>query len=256
MIPPLVFWSLIYIAYSVFVVGDNNILFFDLVKKIIRNLLHGSKFHLWFVYTLLGLYLFIPILRKWVKQAHKKEFHYFLILWFATTLYAIPALKLYLPNLELVNFSGYLGYLVLGYYLSKLKIKNKILPSLCIVIGVAITFFGTYYSTKTNGDFEQYFYGYLSPNVMLSAIGIFLLFKSISFKSNIAEKVSSFISNHSFGIYLVHVLVLSVMSTYGIDWKFMHPIFSIPITKAICLLISSLIIYLLRKIKYADYISG
>ena len=255
-IPPLIFWSLVYIFYGVFVVSESNIVLFDLLKKIIRNLLNGSKYHLWFVYTLLGLYLFVPILRKWIKHATKTDIHYFLIIWLATTVYSIPYFKMYLPDIYLVNFSGYIGYLVLGYYLAKKEIKNKFVPLACILIGIGITFFGTYYLTKINGVFSSDFYGYLSLNVILSATGVFLLFKNLKIKNQNIEKAFSFFSKHSFGIYLVHVLVLILLNNIGINWKFMNPIVSIPVTAGICFLLSGLIIYLLRKIKYVEYISG
>jgi len=78
-IPPLVFWSIIYILYDYFFVDKETLSKIEFVKNIVKKLFFGSKYHLWFVYSLLGLYLFIPILRKWIKNASKKEIQYFLI---------------------------------------------------------------------------------------------------------------------------------------------------------------------------------
>ncbi|WP_417888211.1 acyltransferase [Zunongwangia sp.] len=255
-IPPLIFWSVIYLIYDKFLVGEKSYTIISSIKMIIRNLFYGAKFHLWFVYTLLGLYLFIPILRKWIKHSNNKEILYFLIIWFFTIIYSLPYLKTYLPNIPLTNFSGYIGYLVLGYYLSNFTLRNKYIPIIYAIVGMGITIYGTYYLTNQKNEFSGYFYGYLTPNVLLSSIGIFLILKNLKIKSNKIKRVILFISNESFGIYLVHVLTLTLLSKVGINWQFTNPIMSIPITTLICILISTLIIYLIRKIKYGNYISG
>lgn len=42
---------------------------------------------LWFVYTLIGLYLLIPIISPWLRNASKGEVELYLGLWFMTLLY-------------------------------------------------------------------------------------------------------------------------------------------------------------------------
>ncbi|WP_034057491.1 acyltransferase [Lacinutrix jangbogonensis] len=255
-IPPLLFWSLIYISYDYIILGENSYSLIDTIKLIIRKIFYGSKFHLWFVYTLLGLYLFIPILRKWIKNSNENEILYFLVIWFATILYSIPHFKMYFPKIPLTNFTGYIGYLVLGYYLSNFKLKYKYTPIIFIILGITITIYGTYYITQNKGEFAGYFYGYLTPNVALSSIGIFLTLKNISIKNKMIKAIISFLNNHSFGIYLAHILILTLINKLGISWEFTTPVISIPITSLICISLSSLTIFLLRKIKYGHYISG
>jgi len=255
-IPPLIFWSLIYIFYDYILVGEKYFTLIEFIKMVIKNLFYGSKFHLWFIYTLLGLYLFIPILRKWIKNSGNKEIVYFLIIWVLTIIYSIPHFNIYLPKVPLTNFTGYIGYFVLGYFLSNLTIKNKYVPIMFILIGMSITIYGTYYLTLKNNEYSEYFYGYLTPNVLLSSMGIFLLFKNFVIKNKRIRKVILFFSKHSFGIYLVHVFILALLNSVGINWKLTDTIISIPITAVICFLLSSLIIYLLRKVRYGTYISG
>ena len=57
-IPPFIFWSLVYIIVDTFILGDQAYSIFEIFKLIAVNLIIGSKFHLWFIYTLLGIYLF------------------------------------------------------------------------------------------------------------------------------------------------------------------------------------------------------
>ena len=74
LIPPCLFWSFI---YSIFRVSLNiyngiNLNLCEIFKLIFKNIYFGSEFHLWFVYTLIGLYLFIPIINQWAKNANSK----------------------------------------------------------------------------------------------------------------------------------------------------------------------------------------
>lgn len=255
-IPPLFFWSLVYIFYDYVLVGNESFTLVEFTKIIIKNIFFGSKYHLWFVYTLLGLYLFIPILRKWIKNSSNNEILYFLLIWFATIIYTTPRLNEYLPTIPLTNFEGYIGYLVLGYYLSNLNLKNKIIPILFLVIGITITIYGTYYLSNKNNQFSGYLYGYLTPNVLFSSIGVFLVLKNCIVKNKKIERAIVFLSDQSYGIYLVHVLILALLNEIGLNWTIANPIISIPLVSVICLLISSIVIYLFRKIKFGNYFSG
>ncbi len=255
-IPPLIFWSLIYIFYDYILTGDKSFTFIDFIKLIIKNILYKSQFHLWFVYSLLGLYLFIPILRKWIKNSSNNEILYFLGIWLATIIYKLPYFNTYLPNIPLTNFTGFVGYLVLGYYLSTIKIRNRYIPFLFIIIGTGVTIYGTYYLTYEKNEFYEYLYGYLTPNVLLSSIGIFLIAKNFKLKNKRIKNSIVFLSDQSFGIYLAHILILTLLNKIGLNWQFTSPIISIPLISVVCFSLSSLTIYLLRKIKYGNYISG
>lgn len=255
-IPPLIFWSLIYIVYTIFDSNKTFSSFLDLSLFVLLKLFKGSQFHLWFIYTLLGLYLLVPILRKWIKNASKNEILYFLLIWICTIIYAIPHLNDYLPKINLMNFSGYLGYMVLGYYLSNMKSFKKSKSFLLYSIGVIVTILGTYYLTSKNGAFNSTFYGYLTPNVLLSSTGIFLLIKEIHITSSIVKLMVSKISKYSYGIYLVHILVLELLLKLGLNWQITNPVISIPVIAILTILISWLIIYLGNKIKFLSRLVG
>lgn len=254
--PPFIFWSLIYILYNSFVVGNGSFEFIAFIKNVVLNLLHGSEYHLWFVYTLIGLYLLTPILRPWIKSATKNELRYFLIIWLITILYGIPELTNYLPTNAIENFSGYIGYFVLGYYLSKHVSLNKYILILCFFLGVLLTILLTYKASSAIHNFDGFYYNYLTFNVILCSISIFLFIKQVKIKSESVKNVLSLISKYSFGIYLSHVLILNLLKRIGLSWDFIHPIISIPIIVLLCLSISTLIIYLGNKVKYLNFYIG
>ena len=49
-------------------------------------LLGRTHFHLWFLYMIMGLYLFSPILRRFISAASRRDLEYFLVLYFIFTL--------------------------------------------------------------------------------------------------------------------------------------------------------------------------
>lgn len=257
---PFLFWSLIYLCY------DLSILI--LVKKVsidtvglayfLDKIKHGSWFHLWYVYMIIGIYLFIPIIGRWVRSASQKEILYFLIIWFFTTFLNWPFLSLLKTDLDLSYFSGYIGYLVLGYYLSEFTVDYKLrYLVLTFFTGTVITIFGTYFLTQFNGVIVDSFYNYLTPNVLLSSISVFLITNKILISNHNIKIVRHFICKYSFGIYLIHILVLIVLKKLGIDGEFLNPLFGIPFTTVICLSFSAIIIFLInRYIPFGKYVSG
>jgi surface polysaccharide O-acyltransferase-like enzyme len=259
---PFLFWSAVYITFAWFFKGikHQGLDASQVMQWVFSLLQKGAAYHLWYIYMILGLYLFIPIIGKWVRQASEKELFYFLGIWFFTLCINYPFLAAYKINIELSYFTGFLGYLVLGYYAATKKFDPatpiKKIGLAMFLIGSAITIFGNYFAALYHGKYVSTFYAYLSPNVFLASFGFLLYIKHCTLSNRIIISLRDFISTYSFGIYLVHVLVLSSLSRCDIHWKFVHPFVGIPVTSVACLLISASIIYLLHKIPLGKYIAG
>jgi surface polysaccharide O-acyltransferase-like enzyme len=261
---PFLFWSFIYamVALRDKILAGDVMSFLETIKwlaNLLRN--NGISFHLWYIYMIIGIYLFIPIISKWVQNATEKEILYFILIWIFTLFINQPILSEFRINIDLTYFSGFLGYLVLGYYLSiksftYSKKMINLFSILLIVIGVSITIFGTYFLSLQNNSFQEYFYNYTNLNVLVASVGVFLFFKNLEISNLLVLRISTFISKYSYGIYLVHILVLRFMGTMKINYNFINPIFAIPFATLICLLISTLIIYCINKLPYGKYISG
>jgi surface polysaccharide O-acyltransferase-like enzyme len=258
---PFLFWSIVYIIFTYYVKLSPNheMSTLEIITWSLDLLRSGTSPHLWYIYMIIGIYLITPIISKWAQNCKENEIIYFLIIWLAALILNQPILERYITDIDVSYFSDFIGYLVLGYYLSVKTFKYS-KPTinraaiLLILIGVIITIAGTYYLTNRDGKFNQYFYGYMTLNTVMVSAGIFLFFKN----SNNAKssKIIDFISKYSYGIYLVHVLVLFYLSKIGIDFSFMNPIFSIPLVTLLCLALSTLIIYGINKLPYGNYISG
>ena len=81
--------------------------------------------HFWFMYPLISLYLFIPVISPWLEKVSAKEERFFIGLFLIST--CIPFLNRWFGEVwgqcfwneyhMLWYFSGYLGYLVLAQYI-------------------------------------------------------------------------------------------------------------------------------------------
>ncbi|BFM43383.1 acyltransferase family protein [Flavobacterium sp. CFS9] len=260
---PFLFWSLFYVLLTVrseFLLESEKA-FVDIFKRAFILIIGGSSFHLWYIYMVIGIYLFIPILSKWIQNANEKEILYFLAIWIFALMINQPIFSKFRINVDLTYFTGFLGYLVLGYYLSVKSFQYdarrlKQISVLLLSFGAIITIFGTYFLSISEDRFNEYFYGYLTFNVMIVSIGLFIYFKNSKISNPTLIRVINFINKYSYGIYLVHILVLRFLVFSGIDYDFINPILAIPITTLLCLVISSFIIYGVNKLPYGEYISG
>lgn len=157
---------------------------------------------------------------------------------------------------------GYIGYFVLGYVLNKSSINRKITKYIYIVAIFSIMFipFGTYILTKHNkGTLDSYFYEYTNPMILVISIAIFILVKNIDWDKILSQrrillKTIINISNNSFGIYLIHPLVMGILVLPNLRFTIFNekfnPLYRIPIMDFTVFIISYFIIKLLQKLRY------
>ena len=82
--------------------------------------------------------------------------------------------------------------------------------------------------SKSDGRLNLKVYSYFSINTIIQAVAIFVLIKGIVTENNFLSKICSIISDYSYGIYLVHIIIIGVLFRNGIYWSFAHPIVSLP----------------------------
>ncbi len=258
---PFLFWSIIYIAFEINSRATNRYVPFSEISETAFTMLRtGSAYHMWYIYVIIGLYLFIPILGKWIRNATENEILYFLGIWFIVVLFNQPYISVFnlRPNVDLTYFSGFIGYLVLGYYLNTKKFKNtqkvNLVGLLLFLVGNFVTIYGYYYTCR-GGVTNNMFYDYLAPNVIAVAIGTFLLFKNYDFKSK-TSKIVAFLSKYSYGIYLVHILILSEFAKRNWYFHYENPLYNIPLNVLLCLCGSTLVIYILNRIPIIKKMAG
>ena len=174
---------------------------------------------MWYIYVLIGLYLYMPVFSAWVEKASEKAKLWFLVAWGVSTLlpYYYQFVSPYIWGgcswnsfNMLYYFAGFNGYLLLGHYLRNHDWSlNKILLAGIPMFGIgyAVTFLGFRYVTalpEYSDELLELFFTYCSLNVVMMTIPFFLLAKKVNVRS---EKIRSLLANLTtcgFGIYMVH----------------------------------------------------
>lgn len=255
---PFVFWNFLYSVYQLrlyYGVGHPFELsvFLELIKD---HWFNGAALHLWYIYILIGLYLFIPIINKWVQKASEKDFLYFILLWGISLFFFDKNSNLYYT---VSSFAGFIGYLVLGYFLYMKDLSSqKYILSICVylfLLGLCITVLGTFYLKTSSGYFTPVLYEFLAPNVVLMTVSVFVFAKHWTF-FNQNFKVLQIISQYSFGIYLIHIFILWFLERFGISYNFINPYVGIPVTAILCLFISLSILWIMAKIPFLRQVTG
>lgn len=224
----------------------------------------GISKHFWYIYMILFIYLFLPFLGKALRKLNNPTILLILLGWFILC-FISKKLPLSFYNwtenyhYKLLGYFLYTGYLVLGYYLAKVElssIKIRYTSIIAFVITALIAAIYTYVFSTNSGKLDQSIYGYLTTNTIIQSASIFLIFKNFSVKNNFILRIQNTISNYSYGIYLVHIMIIGILFRNGIYWSFAHPLLSLPLLTLMVLFSSFGIIFVLRKIPGGKYISG
>ncbi len=257
---PFSFWAVVYLVYeNRGGIYDGNLPGWRVIRD--RILFEDVYYHLWFIPMIVGLYLLTPTFRIWIKHAHRSDVEYFLVLSFSIT-----ALQHFFTNLFVVKYIGWLGYIgfyVLGYYISTYPIRWKAWIYAAAICMPALTAIGTWWLTVKAGSYDNKLYVYFSPNVVIMTFALFLFLKDYDWSgfSDRHPRINRIINRFaeiSFGIYFVHVLVLDVMkngyignirNTYDTFFNLpVHPLYGTFIQALLAVAISSCLILLLSKV--------
>lgn len=190
----------------------------------------------WFLYVMVGLYLFAPIVSCWLRTASKKQVQFFLVLWILNMI--APWICLVVPDFYdqngsyywvLCNFGGFLGYWVLGYYLRTYP------PTLCSVVGIgsivlSLVYFVAIIGLKSIGVKTTSYVDNLQIGSVFLIVTIFILVKILSdssFGQKFLNNQVAKLAQYSFGIYLLHFYVIRdgvwhIMDNFRI---INHPVF-------------------------------
>lgn len=209
---PLLTWNLIYIIIFKYNSGLNSI-----IKEFYSSifLVRDYAGHLWYLYALIAIYLLSPLIKCFIDRANEKLINYALLIWITFSI-LIPFFDKFIPNISFPNYAdlnilaGYLGYFILGYKLSNIK-RTFNQKSLIIIfmLGWILSAVLGYFLQKYIKSIDTFFLGFLTPNVVIMSIAMFIFIKQLLKTHELTPKFKGVIvniSNLSFGIYLVHLL--------------------------------------------------
>ncbi|MFT5111442.1 MAG: surface polysaccharide O-acyltransferase-like enzyme [Parasphingorhabdus sp.] len=218
---PCLLWSLAYASLFI-AIGKRDFSF----TQIILDLLRGDiTSHLWFIYTICGLYLLVPLVNQVLKIENRAINTIFTIFWCL----AVSTLLLgfqhtgFETSTDFLLAPYYIGYFLVGAWIARSswvpQIGTKLVFGLLIILLITLTAWFTYVKTLTNeGWLYPYYYHYLSPNIIALSVLTFLIFKTRAKithtrrrANQLFQKCVGALAYHSFGIYLVHVFILEVL---------------------------------------------
>lgn len=189
-------------------------------------LLFNYKYHLWFLITMIGVYLLYPIFMALKKYENGKYVIYYCVLFFVFGIlsYSIKTINFegvleYIPTL-FSNFNyelfGYSGYFLTGYYLSNFhfpKAKIKMIVAFLFIFLITITL--SQYYVNTHGVVSTSYTNYFFIATYLESILVFLIFNSL--EGNLTTKIENIfieMSSVTVYVYLMHVFVIEWMLKY------------------------------------------
>ena len=255
---PFLFWSIFY---------KLNIIIHDKLEFSFLDILHdlfyqNVVYHFWFIYMILAVYLFVPLLSDALTKFNQTKLNYLMGLWLFLS--CIVSIECIFCEGDSIKFwlAEYIGYFVAGWLIHNHKIKLiKLNGYVTFLICVAITVILTKLVIMYKTDYGIYHEAVFEPYFILVVIGSLLIFRYLRDKEDFFrrhEKVGKFFSKVSaltYGGYLVHPLILEFLKGKfllhnGVYYLSTFPITTIIIFSAVVGIISFLIIAVFHNLPY------
>ena len=251
---PLLFWGVVY-AILPFCLGmeDINTMLKELILSPIKmpDKIGGI---LWYLFILIGIYLFIPFMSTRIYES-KQMIKVYLLIWLLSSL--VLNLKQYVPNVfgenhwvhnfdMFIYFSGYMGFLLCGYFIRKhgaipipkiLTGGGKVKWVILLIVSIIVCHYIGILSMS-----------FLNIGTIVMTFCTFMIMYEYALRERSwTYKIIRRVSEMSFGIYLCHMLVLKtltdqVYNIFGTGWYYQIAcmIFTFTISYMLSLCISKL----------------
>lgn len=226
--------------------------------------------HLWFMYPLISLYLFIPVISPWLAKARPSEERFFIALFLIST--CMPYLNRFFGEIWgqcfwnefhiLWYFSGYLGYLVLAHYirvhLDWSRARRLAVGSVALTAGAVWTIL-SFYLQAVPGELHstpvlEIGWSFCTINCVMLPTGAFLLFTCIE-RSETPRWIAE-LSNMSYGMYLIHILWLGLCVRIFKVRMELPTAAAIPVIAASTFVCSFVCIRLISLIPFCGWMAG
>lgn len=263
LITALVFWMTINGIY-IAITEPHNI---TSIKSFIERALE-SRQYFWFIFMMIGLYLITPLLKCISKDIKYCEYFFLLFFIFGCLIpFAIEMIGVFKLTqfsfikkyYEYMKFSfplGYTSYYVAGFILTKKHITKKIeisLYILCVLLTLS-SLYATINLSVLRGKPYTFFFSFSSPNIVISSLAVFILFKNrvskILKEASFSMQKIKTLSGLTFGTYLCHMYLLYILNILKFTTLSFNPILSVPIISIIIFSVSAIIVLLLKKIPF------
>lgn len=173
----------------------------------------GGAHHLWFMYTIIELYLIAPFLGKLLERLSNREILFFLVISIFLTQFKDSLIGGFRVEVDFIQrlgsdfLGGYLNFFVIGYLLIYRRINLSLLSSLALLLlPILFSLLRELHKSEFIGVFHWYS---SSLSILLSSVGLLSLIR-IAFENTQKSIFIERISLYSFGIYLSHYVFIYI----------------------------------------------
>lgn len=215
---PFIIYSLIH--YEVFSLLNGLEGIEGLIGGYFKGLLNatGISIHFWFVYTIIGIYLVAPFINRMLVAMPQKYTLLAIVILVAIMVYNVYFRAL-IPGFSIPYLGDWLSYFIIGGLLNRLPTVKLSTALLLAGVGYISTCVLTYYQFRLKNGINFYPFD-AGLNMLVFTCGLTLLFRGLHIEvSERAAKIITWVAAQTYGIYLIHSIVLYVTSRhYDNSW--------------------------------------
>ncbi|MGG4775627.1 hypothetical protein E4695_08235 [Alcaligenaceae bacterium 429] len=241
-LPALLFWSVFYLFWGAWMYHQQGVPM-D-AQAWLRKATSGEPYyHLWYLYMLVGLYLFAPYLRLLYQHCTQRQSRYILlfmlVLAMLQSLYRETQGNSY--GFFLLWFLPYISYFLAGRMMFERRVVIPY-PGWVLAASIAATVVGT--TLLSSEDyFSTYFYDTFSLTVPVMSLAVFQL---ILDRPRLPQL--RMLAPFTFGIYLVHPIFLDLAQQTGLYQAQTGIVWQTPLMAFAVFMLSWLLARLLRTL--------
>lgn len=215
---PLVSFGLLY-AWMEVIYNTRSISGKGFIEAVLAFLQGQGWTHMWYLYMMVGLYVFFPMLKAYIEKREKHLVFLLGVLFiFNIVLKTAEDYIDFSFGVSIPVVAPYLFYCLLGYYLYKHPLSLR-LSSLLSAAAFGMMIVWTMLT-------KEAFHYYSLPVALLSS-SLFSLFTALEKQcSRLNEKALLFVSDKTFGVYIVHMVIINLVykALHFNPYRFILPI--------------------------------
>ena len=237
---PLCSWTLVYSVLR-YLRGSEG----DSVGEILMSIFQGRPYgHMWFLYMIVLLAVFTPMLRTFVAAASDRERRLLMVLCIVLATLDSLYTRVYSPigHSSLREFVPFFGYYLCGYEIARSVRGGPPRGVLVLLIAAAVGAVAVVPYALLRHDagagHVMFLSCYQSPVVLLMSVCVFLLAKTFATS---AERLARLLDGRVLrdaaasvlGIYLVHPLLIRALRELGVSGSIVHPAVGVPLVSLV-----------------------
>lgn len=233
LIIPFITWSIVVYGLNAIIDTGGEYSVWDGIYKFLTSGVYGIY---WYIYLILGLYLLTPVFRE-----VKSRYLTYIIVVFYIVDALFPDFKI-CSRFECENLV-YLSYFLLGYDMKTYVSRHhyfRMYSLMGLLISLGFSFYVIYNDIETN-----------FPFIYFTSICLFNILVSMNVKGiedYKLQQIVNYVSRVSYGIYLSHILFISVLIKIGFESWF--PIAIEPLCMSIVVMfLAIMLMFILDKLK-------